>query len=242
MEGFPLSNFSDFNYSNDNLSTNNLSTNNLSIMNQSNMQVVSWLPIITMKEELINHMKDTQTDHIILDESEETYLDNVSNTLIEFMKKFRSQLLTMNEAEKKMKECMNKTNKDMDQLSSFIRFMETMNRYEKCSDHTEVIEKELLTMSNEIKQDNTLKQVKESYILENKKFHRYLNIIKLFNQMNVGTTCSICLEENVDSYFNPCGHTACAKCCEKTLKMNHNDDICPLCRKFIQSIHKLYII
>ena len=242
MEGFPLSNFSEYNYSNDNLSTNNLSTNNLSIMNQSNMQVVSWLPIITMKEELINHMKDTQTDHITLDESEETYLDNVSNTLIEFMKKFRSQLLAMNEAEKKMKDCMNKTNKDMDQLSSFIRFMETMNRYEKCSDHTEVIEKELLTMSNKIKQDNTLQQAKDSYILENKKFHRYLNIIKLFNQMNVGTTCSICLEENVDSYFNPCGHTACAKCCEKTLKMNHNDDICPLCRKFIQSIHKLYII
>lgn len=237
MEGFPLSNFSDFNYSND-----NVPTNNLSIMNESNMKAVSWLPMITMKEELINHMKDTQTDHITLDKSEETYLDNVSNTLIEFMKKFRTQLLAMNEAEKKMKDCMNKTNKDMDKLSSFIRFMETMNRYEKCSDHTEVIEKELLTMSSKIKQDNTLQQTKESYILENKKFHRYLNIIKLFNQMNVGTTCSICLEENVDSYFNPCGHTACAKCCEKTLQMNHNDDICPLCRKFIQSIHKLYII
>ena len=87
MEGFPLSNFSDFNYSND-----NLSTNNLSVINESNMQVVSWLPIITMKEELIYHMKDTQTDHITLDESEETYLDNVSNTLIEFMKKLNSFL------------------------------------------------------------------------------------------------------------------------------------------------------
>ena len=232
MQGFPLTEY------------NNITcSGNYSFMdNPITMDNLKWDPIIEMKEELINHMKDTQTDHITLDESEETYLDNVSNTLIEFMKKFRSQLLAMNEAEKKMKDCMNKTNKDMDQLSSFIRFMETMNRYEKCSDHTEVIEKELLTMSSKIKQDNTLKQAKDFYILENKKFHRYLNIIKLFNQMNVGTTCSICLEENVDSYFNPCGHTACAKCCEKTLKMNHNDDICPLCRKFIQSIHKLYII
>ena len=98
-------------------------------------------------------------------------------------------------------------------------------------------------MSTSIKNDDKLKQIKETYMLEYKRFHKYINILKLFNQMNVGTTCSICLEENVDSYFNPCGHTACAKCCEKTLKMTYNDDdACPLCRKPIQTVKKLYII
>ncbi len=233
MEGYPLTNFDNYNIS---------CSNDVSIFHNSDIQAVSWLPLITMKEELINHIKDTSTNDIQLDETEQSFLDNVSNTMIEFMKKFKTQLTRMNDAEQKMKEAMNTNNKNIDKLSTFIQFLETLHSYDKCSENKETIEKELLAMSTSIKNDDQLKQIKETYMLEYKRFHKYVNMLKLFNQMNVGTTCSICLEENVDSYFNPCGHTACAKCCEKTLKMTYNDDACPLCRKPIQTVKKLYII
>lgn len=233
MEGYPLTSFDNYNIS---------CSNDVSIFHNSNIQAVSWLPLITMKEELINHIKDTSTNDIQLDETEQSFLDNVSNTMIEFMKKFKTQLERMNQAEKKMKDAMNKNNKNIDKLSTFIQFLETLHSYDKCSDHTDTIEKELLALSSTIKNDDQFKEIKETYMLEHKRFHKYVNILKLFNQMNVGTTCSICLEENVDSYFNPCGHTACAKCCEKTLKMKYNDNMCPLCRKPIQTVNKLYMI
>ena len=77
--------------------------------------------------------------------------------------------------------------------------------------------------------------------LHSKKFHKHLNIIKLINQMNVGSTCSICFQDNVDSYFNPCGHTACSKCMSKTGEFYDDDHRpCPLCRKQVMSIHKLF--
>ena len=63
------------------------------------------------------------------------------------------------------------------------------------------------------------------------------NTEKLINQMNVGSTCSICLQDNVDSYFNPCGHTACSNCINKN---SEYDRPCPLCRKQVRSIHKLF--
>ena len=55
--------------------------------------------------------------------------------------------------------------------------------------------------------------------------------------MNVGSTCSICLCENVTSYFNPCGHTACESCIDR-----NKDNTCPLCRADIRNTHKLYFI
>ena len=74
------------------------------------------------------------------------------------------------------------------------------------------------------------------------KFHKHLNIIKLINQMNVGSTCSICLQDNVDSYFNPCGHTACKKCLERKYMTsnNINNNKCPICREYISEIRKVY--
>ena len=120
-------------------------------------------------------------------------------------------------------------------LSTFIVFLEKVNS--KCSQDTSSIESGIKDICNDIKDNSEIKEARDKYILEKKKYYKYLNIIKLFNQMNVGSTCSICLSENVTSYFNPCGHTACINCIEK----NH-DKNCPLCRSYIQSVHKLYFI
>ena len=42
--------------------------------------------------------------------------------------------------------------------------------------------------------------------------NEYQNLLKKINNGNVGNTCSLCLQNPVNKYFNPCGHTACDKC------------------------------
>lgn len=236
MEGFPLSRFDNYDVSscNDNMNSLDIYSNAESIMNNlGNIKCVSWLPIITMKEELIDHMKDDFNNDINLNEEEESYLERTSNEMIKFIEKFKNQLNKMNEAEEEMKHAIQENKKDIDVLSTFISFLDNVNK--KCSQDTKPIEKNIRNICDDIKDNNLIKEYKNKYILEKKKFHKYLNIIKLFNQMNVGSTCSICLCENVTSYFNPCGHTACINCIER-----YHDKNCPLCRSYIQSVHKLY--
>ena len=229
MEGYPLTEFSDY----DNVTC----SSTYSLMESiGNVQGVTWLPIITMKEELINHMKDDISNDIKLDEEEETYLDGTSNLIIKFMERFREQHKLMNNAEGDMKRIIRENQKDIEILSTFVNFLSKIN--EKCNQDTSEIQTNILKISNELKDANQMKEARDHYILEKKKFRKYLNIIQLLNQMNVGSTCSICLQDNVNSYFNPCGHTACSKCCEKNGSMNDNN--CPLCRTCIQSVHKLY--
>ena len=230
MEGYPLTEFSSY----DNISC---STSIYPLMeSMGNVKVESWLPIITMKEELINHMKEDVTSDIQLDKDEETHLDGTSNLIIKFMEQFKNQLNKMNEAEVRMQKALIENQKDIDILTTFVEFLNKINH--KCSQNTDKLETDIIKISNEMKDNNNTEAIRDTYILEKKKYHKYLNIIRLLNQMNVGSTCSICLQENVNSYFNPCGHTACSTCCEKN--SNFNDNNCPLCRKYIQGVHKLY--
>ena len=78
---------------------------------------------------------------------------------------------------------------------------------------------------------------------------QYLDVIKYLNKCNVGNTCSLCLTNNVDTYFNPCGHTTCDDCLKKLRDENiHelntlNQELkCPFCRKDVYDTKKLYYI
>ena len=229
MEGYPLTEYADY----DNVSC----SSTCSLMDSmGNTKEIKWLPIITMKEELVNHMKEDISNDSKLEDEDETYLDDTSNQFIQFMERFREQQKLMDNAECDMKRIIKENQKDIEILSTFVTFLSRIN--EKCNQDTSDLQTNILKISNEMKEANQMKGARNKYILEKKKFHRYLSIIQLLNQMNVGSTCSICLQDNVNSYFNPCGHTACSKCCEKNGSMNDNN--CPLCRTYIQSVHKLY--
>ena len=51
------------------------------------------------------------------------------------------------------------------------------------------------------------------------------------------TTCSICMENQISWFIDPCGHTFCTNCKSKT-EQNNN---CHYCRTKKRRIHKLYL-
>ena len=51
-------------------------------------------------------------------------------------------------------------------------------------------------------------------------------------------TCQICLLNNVDCVFYSCGHMYCCNSC--ALKLNESNNCCPVCRKEIIEIVKVY--
>ncbi|XP_074632748.1 alpha-protein kinase 1-like [Acropora palmata] len=50
--------------------------------------------------------------------------------------------------------------------------------------------------------------------------------------------CQICLVENIDCIFYSCGHMYCCNSC--ALKLNESNNCCPVCRKVITEIVKVY--
>jgi len=232
MEGCPLSDFN-------NLTTayNESICSPESIMDGlGNVKGITWLPVIAMKEELINHMKeDSITDDISFSK-----VDELSDSLIEFMKDFNGYKNSMDEAEKRMKFAIDSNQKDIEVIQTFIDFLSKIDP-EISKSNTSDLQTQITNICKDITNNSNIKEMKDNYIKEKMKFHKHLNIIKLINQMNVGSTCSICLQDNVDSYFNPCGHTACSNCMSKTGEFYDDNHIpCPLCRKQVISIHKLF--
>lgn len=69
------------------------------------------------------------------------------------------------------------------------------------------------------------------------------------HQVGDGRSCCICLDAGRDAVLLPCGHVACCYACAKTLakpksaksrngEVSHN--VCPICRKRIKSVARLY--
>jgi hypothetical protein len=198
-----------------------------------------YKPLLEMKEELINYMKEDTSSDIKLDETIATFLDDTSDKMIKFFVSFKKQQQTMDTAEFRMKEAIDKNKRDIELLTTFIDFLSKLkNNYDLSGNDENIqqIKQNIDVVTAKIKNETTIVKAKETYIQEKKKFHKFLNILKLFNHMNVGSTCSICLTTNVDMFFDPCGHTACSRCCEKIKEKKK----CPLCRKNIIYTRKLY--
>jgi hypothetical protein len=97
---------------------------------------------------------------------------------------------------------------------------------------------------HEIGENNKLKIAKEDYLQKRKLLNRHIYLINSINCWNVSAICPICITDKIDSYCNPCGHTACRSCLDKNSNTinNVNHNRCPICREQVMDIRKLYLI
>jgi len=58
------------------------------------------------------------------------------------------------------------------------------------------------------------------------------------DEETVKLDCRICLENEVDSVFKPCGHTLCGECAKNIY--NNQKRECSFCRQTIERIDKIY--
>ena len=99
-------------------------------------------------------------------------------------------------------------------------------------------------LGKSIRDKSNINTIKEKYIKSRKDILLYLDIIKSINSLNLGNTCSLCFINNVDVYFQICGHTACQECADRLLEYDGGIENakCSFCRKDIFKINKLYYI
>ena len=160
-----------------------------------------------------------------------------------FMKYFDLKQKELLKIEKKFFEEIKKNKEDVKQINQLIEYFGILkDKYDDSEENRETYDN-MLKFANNILNDSKIVSVKEEFIIRKREMLQYLDIIKYLNKANVGNTCSLCLTNNVNFYFNPCGHTCCEECLNKMgIQLRLQDSQCVFCRKNIYETKKLYYI
>ena len=141
--------------------------------------------------------------------------DKIIRELEEIFKDFENiQNDTKNSAEEYEKS-LKELKCDIEKLNDFQDFRSSKN-FKNEQKLIEPVVKNIEEICKNMLDGNRHDEIKDKH---NKKMiilKLYMHgFIKTINKGNTGTTCNICMTNNIDSYVNPCGHTGCSKCLEK---------------------------
>ena len=136
-----------------------------------------------------------------------------------FLESFQEQKEKTLKAEKEYKMHFERTQDDIDKISDFKDFMVKIDT--KYSDVVlSTINESIVEVAQKIKENNECEQKKKEYIRENDILQHYLKCVKNINSCNIGSTCSLCLQRQVDTFMEPCGHTGCSECIQMLQQRN----------------------
>ena len=205
--------------------------------------------IINIHKELMDSTEDTNqetwgkveykgdtdvVDHLAI-------IDSGSLSFEKTMIKCREHFETTLISEKEYKTSYDKLQSDINKVSEFKEFAVMINHKYKDLE-IEKINGSILELSTRIKENNNIEELKKKYLKNNYIRNCYLRFIQRINGCNNGSTCSICLQRQVDTFMEPCGHTGCSECIEKLKERNGEYCNCYVCRKSIIKFHKLYFV
>ena len=168
--------------------------------------------------------------------------------MINQIKSFNTELMSLQdeieEYHTKYQEEVKKTKENIDKIDCSIQFIQTCNKDYESDEKVKSIVDSLNEYIKTIDDNSKLKTAKEEYIQKRKLINKHLCLINAVNKLNIVAICPICLTDKIDSYCNPCGHTACQNCLDKNSSIlnNINHNKCPICREYVMNIRKLYFI
>lgn len=195
--------------------------------------------LFSIKSDLLEYLRKNYK----IEKKDDFIGKNLVSEFDNFMKYFSLKQNELLKAEKELMEEMKSNKDDLKQMDSLIVYYDNLSKkYDEDDKSTiECMEK----LAENIKKNSRINEINETYILRKNEMMQYLDIIKYLNKANLGNTCSICLTNNVDIYFNPCGHTTCEECYKKQVESSNSQDMenkCVFCRKVIFNTNKLYYI
>lgn len=151
----------------------------------------------------------------------------------------------LDEYHKKYKDEINRTKENVDKIDCSIQLIKTCNKDYESNEKVKTIIDSLTEYIQNLNENDNLKSAKEDYINRLKKMNKHLCLLHAINSLNISAVCPICITDRIDSYCNPCGHTACKGCFDRNFNRPSNGgnrNKCPICREQIMSIRKLYFI
>ena len=231
---------SNFSFYNHNFSDN--------LYNSSLFNDLSGSPakIMKIRKEFNDYLINNFTEDLDINNDEEmkktiTKIDEALKQINDVMNIFDNQQMKVLDLEDKINKTIKNIEKDTEKINDFSSFTQMISSKYKDID-TGKINDSILEICKSIKKESNNLDLKNEYHKElyllKYLFHHF---IKKINQANIGSTCSMCMNNQVNTFLEPCGHTCCDKCIERYLDHNSNSK-CFICREVIFKKHKLYFI
>jgi hypothetical protein len=134
------------------------------------------------------------------------------------------------------------TKMNVGKINSSIKYMLNMEQNYEIDENLADIFEKMNDYSKKIQENDKLIETKSKYVEKRKELNSYLYFIRKINKWNTSAICPICITDSIDSYCNPCGHTACRKCLDRHGESGTGTVKCPICRDNIMEIRKLFFL
>ena len=199
---------------------------------------------IKIRDNLLNILNNKEILPIDDPEFKDEEIDDIISKIKGFGENFISLQNDLDKAQKDYEEYIKYTKENIQKINSSIEFIKNCNKEYESDEKVKTIIDSLVEYIKVVDENDKLKEYKELYIQKRKLFNKHLYLINTINNWNITAICPICITDKIDSYCNPCGHTACRKCLDKSSNIvnNVNHNKCPICREHIMDIRKLYFI
>ena len=199
---------------------------------------------IQIRENLLNILNDKDILPIDNKEFECEEIDDIVSKLKGFTKNFGILQKDLDIAYQKYEDASKTTQENIQKINNSIQLIKTCSKEYDSDSSTKNIIDSLKDYIKTINENDKLSVIKEEYIQKRKLLNKHIYLINTINSYNTSAICPICITDKIDSYCNPCGHTACRKCLDKSSNIvnNVNHNKCPICREHIMDIRKLYFI
>ena len=199
---------------------------------------------IQIRENLINILNDKDILPIDDKEFKCEEIDDIVSKLKGFTKNFDTLQKDLDIAYQKYEDASKTTQENIQKINNSIQLIKTCSKEYDSDSSTKNIIDSLKDYIKTINENDKLSVIKEEYIQKRKLLNKHIYLINTINSYNTSAICPICITDKIDSYCNPCGHTACRKCLDKSSNIinNVNHNKCPICREHVMDIRKLYFI
>lgn len=231
-------------YSNETIPWDNNAINIIEDMNTFIPENAEIKEVFQIKEDLLVDLSNTILENKDCDIGDhKDKIDIFNGSFKDLLDFFKNQQGIVLRKEKELKDYYDKLDLDIQKISDFGKFLTDIDNKYKDFEATS-INRSILEVSKKIKENNSGNNLKKEYEKElyilNYYFH---NFIKKINNGNLGNTCSLCLQRNVDTYMNPCGHTGCSQCIKELKdRMGEYNCNCFICRKRVIKFNALYFV
>lgn len=209
--------------------------NNPKLFNSSSIKEIKEkvLEIFLKKSDF----EDKEYDELNYENEEiDNFVTKIDSYNIEF-KRVQSEL---EKADGKLKGEIKIMNDNLKKLDHFIDFVDKLGTNIDEEDK-EALVSQINKISEKLSKPEQFIQAKKSYVEQRKKLLKYIYLFRKVNKWNVANMCGICLENPVDHFIDPCGHTFCKGCIKEQFKVDEIDEIriyshrnnlkCPVCRQ-----------
>jgi hypothetical protein len=224
-----------------------ISNLNMNTLNNSAELNENIEKIMKIKSEFTNYLSDKFTELTDLEDKDfvehKKKIEKGVESINELMESFDNQQRKVIEVEERYKKSIDSVESDSRIITEFNSFVTKISKKYKEIDVDE-INKPIVKLCEEIRDNTGNLELKNEYQKELYILKYYLHhFIKKINQGNIGSTCSLCIQQPVDTFLNPCGHTGCSDCIEKLKDRGNEHNLnCFICRQRVNSFHKLYFI